>query len=129
MSPNLGHDGAKGDGLHDPSPRWEDERQKLVDRTSANQTNARGDIVARVGSGATSEQGDSADTDAIDGSAKTYEEILAELDLLAAMGEAEDIGRAELQRLSGDTAMPIFVIDGVGGGEWKRGAGRGARNE
>jgi hypothetical protein len=30
------------------------------------------------------------------------------------MEEAEDIGRAELQSLSGDAAMPTSVVDGVG---------------
>ena len=90
---------SEGDGLHDPPPRWEVERQKLVDRSAADEATAREDIVAHV------EQGDSADTDAETG-AKTEVEMLAEQDLLAAMEEAEDIGRAELQSLSGDAAMP-----------------------
>jgi hypothetical protein len=53
------------------------------------------------------------DADGEDGSTKTKEEMLAEQELLAAMREAEDIGRAELQSLSGDTAMPTYVVDGV----------------
>ena len=97
---------SEGDGLHGPSPRWEAERQKLVDRTAADEATAREDLVAR------GEQGDSADTDAETG-AKTDEEMLAEQDLLAAMEEAEDIGRAELQSLHGDAAPPTSVVDGV----------------
>ena len=97
---------SEGDGLHGPSPRWEAERQKLVDRTAADEATAREDLVAR------GEQGDSADTDAETG-AKTDEEMLAEQDLLAAMEEAEDIGRAELQSLRGDAALPTSVVDGV----------------
>jgi hypothetical protein len=59
-----------------------------------------------------SEHGDSADTDA-ETDAKTDEEMLAEHDPLTAMEEAEDIGRAELQSLSGDAAMPTSIVDGV----------------
>ena len=55
--------GAKGDGLHGPSPRCEVERQKLVDRSAADEPSVRGYIVAHVGSGATSEQGDNADVE------------------------------------------------------------------
>jgi hypothetical protein len=103
--------------------------QKLVDRSAADKANAQGKLVARVGSGVISEQGDSADTDAVDTTTKTNEEMLAELDLLAAMGEAEDIGRAELQHLSGDAAMLTYVVERRSGGEWKRGADRGTRSE
>jgi hypothetical protein len=39
--------------------------------------------------------------------------MLAEQDLLAAMGEAEDIGHAELHSLSGDASLPTSVVDGV----------------
>ena len=39
--------------------------------------------------------------------------MLAEPDLLSAMEEAEDIGRAELQSLHGDAAMPTSLVDGV----------------
>ena len=82
---------SEGDGLHGPSPRWEVERQKLVDRTAADEATARENVVARVDS--MGEQGDSADTDAEDGSAKTEEEMLVEQDVLAALREAENIGR------------------------------------
>ena len=40
-----------------------------------------------------------------------------EKDLLATMGEAEDVGRVELQSLSGDAALPTPVVDRV---EWRR---------
>jgi hypothetical protein len=39
--------------------------------------------------------------------------MLAEQALLAAIEAAEDIGRAELQGLRGDTAMSTSVVDGV----------------
>ena len=101
---------SEGDGLHGPSPRWEVERQKLVDRTAADEATARENVVARVDS--MGEQGDSADTDA-ETSAQTNVEMLAEQALLAAIEAAEDIGRAELQSLRGDAAMSTSVVDGV----------------
>jgi hypothetical protein len=59
---------SEGDGLHGPSPRWEVERQNLLDRSAADEAPAREDVVARVDS--VDEQGDRADTDAETG-AKT----------------------------------------------------------
>ena len=103
--------GEEGDGVNGPSPRWDAERQIIVDRAANDAVDTWQNIVDHDGS-ATSGRDGGAATDIVSRDATNEEGELADSDLLAATEEAEAAHRADEVRTRSGAGPADSVVDG-----------------